>query len=192
MVRRLVDADLELGCAFGRDPLCPYQSPEGVHPSRIDGLLVDTRLAALLHAPELLQRGAISGHIPVRFDRHLKVASEQVVKFIRPKPVELAPREAHEHLLMVHRLRDPIEAGWRAALSTGDVDQAWAFWTTGAEETLQPLFARTLPRTPPPRGPPCRWPRCTCPRAQGPTSCVVRCTSAPNSTGTTGGRSCAP
>ena len=36
----------------------------------------------------------------------------------------------------MQRLLDPLEAGWREALSTGDVDRTWAFWTTTAEETL--------------------------------------------------------
>ena len=62
-----------------------------------------------------------------------------MVKFIRPKPIELAPREEHERLLLVHRPLDPLEAGRRAALSMGDVHQARAFWTTGAEETLLAL-----------------------------------------------------
>ena len=139
LVRRLVDADLELASAFGRDPLCSYQSLEGTRPLRIDGLLVDTRLAALLHAAELLPRGAILGHTPVRFDLHLKGTSQRVVKFIRPKPVELAPREEHERLLLTQRLVDPLETSLQAALSTGDVDRAWAFWTTAAEETLLAL-----------------------------------------------------
>ena len=52
LTRRLVDADLELASALGRDPLCSYRGPEGTRPSRIDGLLVDTRLATLLHTPE--------------------------------------------------------------------------------------------------------------------------------------------
>ena len=75
LTRRPVDADLELASALGPDPLCSYQGPEGTHPSRIDGLLVDTRLAALLHAAERLPRGAIAGHAPVRFDLHLKGSS---------------------------------------------------------------------------------------------------------------------
>ena len=107
-----------------------------MRPSRLDGLLVDTRLAALLHAADLLPRRAIPGHTPVPFDLHVKGASQRVVKFVRPKPVELAPREEHERLLLVDRLLDPLEAGWRAALSASDVDQAWAFWTT---ETLLAL-----------------------------------------------------
>ena len=64
LTRRLVDADLELASALGRDPLCWYHGPEGTRPSRIDGLLVDTRLATLLHAAERLPRGAIPGHTP--------------------------------------------------------------------------------------------------------------------------------
>ena len=72
---RPVNADFELASAFGRDPLCLYQGPKGTRPSRIDGPLVDMRLAALLHAAELLPRRAIPGHTPVRFGLHLKGAS---------------------------------------------------------------------------------------------------------------------
>ena len=92
LVRWLVDADLELATVAGRDS----QDPEGTRPSRIDGLPADTRLAALLHVVELLPREAIPGHTPVRFDLHLKGASQRVVKFIRLKPIGLAPREEHE------------------------------------------------------------------------------------------------
>ena len=130
----LVDADLKLALAAGRAPLYSYQGPEGTRPSRIDGLLVDTRLAVLLCAAEVLPRGAIPGHTPVRFDLHQRGASQRVVKFIRPKPIELVLREEHERPLL-----DPLVAGWRAALSTGDVDQAWALWSTAVEETLLTL-----------------------------------------------------
>ena len=67
-----------------------------------------------------------------------------MVKFIRPRPVALAPREDHEWLLLTQRLLDPLEAGWQAALSTGDVDWAWALWTTAAEETLLALACRDI------------------------------------------------
>ena len=136
LTRRLADADLELATALGRDPLCSYHGPEGTRPSRIDGLLVDTRLAALLHAAEQLPQGAISGHTPVCFDIHLKGASQRVVKFVRPEPPVPAQREEQERLLLVQRLLDPMEAGWRTALAIVDVDRAWAFWTATAEEML--------------------------------------------------------
>ena len=79
LVRRLVDADLELASAAGRAPLCSYQGPEGTRPSRINGLLVDTRLVALLRTAKVLPRGAIPGHTPVRFNLHLRGASQRVV-----------------------------------------------------------------------------------------------------------------
>ena len=183
-----MDADLELASALERDPLCSYQGPEGMRPSRIDGLLADTRLAALLHAAEPLPRGAILGHAPVRFDLHQKASSQRVVKFVRPKLVALAPREEHERLLLTQRLLDPLEAGRQAALATGDVDRAWAFWTTAAEETLltpacpditpDSLPAGAVQPLAPPHG--------------ERTSCSVRCACAPSSTGTPGGRSPAP
>ena len=75
LTSRLADADLELAPAFRRDPLCSYEGPEGTRPSRIDGLLVNMRLATWLHAAERLPRGAIPGHVPVRFDLHLKGSS---------------------------------------------------------------------------------------------------------------------
>ena len=134
LVLRLVDADLELASATGRAPLCSYQGPEGTRPSRIDGLLVDTQLAVLLRTAEVLPRRAIRGHTPVRFDLHLRGASQRVVKFVRPKPIEVVPREEHERPIL-----DPLVAGWRTALSPGDVDQAWALWTTAAEEILLAL-----------------------------------------------------
>ena len=97
------------------------------------------RLAALLHAAEQLTQGAISGHTPVCFDIYLRGALERVVKFVRPKRLVPAQLEEHERLLLVQRLLDPMEAGWQAALATRDVDRAWAFWTTTAEETLLAL-----------------------------------------------------
>ena len=117
LTRRLANADLELATALGRVPLCSYHGPEGTRPSRIDGLLVDTRLAALPHAAEQLPRGAIWGHTPVCFDLHLRGASERVVKFVRPKPVVPAQREEREPLLLVQRVLHPLEAGWHAALA---------------------------------------------------------------------------
>ena len=67
-----------------------------------------------------------------------------MVKFIRPKSVVPAQREEHERLLLVRRLLDPLEAGWRAALAAGDVERTWAFWTTTAEETLLALAYRDI------------------------------------------------
>ena len=76
LTRRLVGAHLELACALGRDPLCSYQSPEGTRPSRIDGLLVDTRLALWLRAAEHVPCGATLGCTPVRFHQQLKGSSQ--------------------------------------------------------------------------------------------------------------------
>ena len=88
-----------------------------------------------------------------------------MVKFVRPRPVVPALCEEHERLLLVRRLLYPLKAGWRAALSTGDMDRAWAFWTTAAGQTILALACpditpdslpagATLPLAPPhlPRG----------------------------------------
>ena len=58
LVHQPVGAGLELASAARRYPLCLYQGPEGTRPSRIHGLLVDTRLAALLRVAALLPRCA--------------------------------------------------------------------------------------------------------------------------------------
>ena len=131
----------------------------------MDGLLVHTQLATLLLVAKRLLHGALPGHAPVRFDLHMRGSLQRVVKFVHPKPVAMAPREEHERLLLTRRLVDPLEAGWQAALSNGDVERAWAFWTTAAEETLLALacpditpdslpVGATLPLAPPhlPRG----------------------------------------
>ena len=142
-MRRLVDADLELASAFGRDPLCSYQGPGGMRPSRIDGLLVDTRPAALLHAAELLPRGAIPGHILVRYDLHLKGASQRVLKFIRPKPVELAPREEHESQSAAHARCTPLGvAPMSCAISSNQWRTSrrgpWAAWMCAKGQVSSP------------------------------------------------------
>ena len=186
LTRRLADADVKLATALGRDPLCSYHGPEGTPTSCIDCLLVDTRLAALLHAAERLPRGAISGHIPEFFHIHLRGASQRVVKFVRPKPLVPAQREEHERLLLVQRLLDPNEVGWQAALASGDVERTWAFWTTTAEEALLALACpditpdtlpagATLPLAPP-----------HLPRGRGTDQLLGRCASAPSSGETLG------
>ena len=77
---------------------------------------------------------------------------QRVVKFVRPKPAVLAQREVHKRLLLVQRVLDPLEAGWQAALATGDVDRACAFWTTITEEALLALACPDItPDTLPPR-----------------------------------------
>ena len=103
LTRRLVEADLELVSALGRDPLCSYQGPEGTRPSCIDGLLVDTRLATLLDAAERLPGGAVLGHSPVLFDLHPRGVSQRVVNFVCPKPMApaLTQRQEQERLLLV-------------------------------------------------------------------------------------------
>ena len=93
----------------------------------------------MLRAAELLPRGAIPGRTPVRFHLHVQGASQRVVKFVLPKPLALASREEHERPLLTQRLLDSLEAGWQAVVSTGDIDRAWAFWTTAAEENLPAL-----------------------------------------------------
>ena len=57
----------------------------------MDGLLMDTRMAALLHAAGRLPQGTISGHTLVRFDIHLTGALQRVIKFVRPKPLRAGP-----------------------------------------------------------------------------------------------------
>ena len=164
MLRWLADADVELAPALGRDPLCSYRGPEGTQHWCIDGVLVDTCLAALLHAAERRPQGAISGHVPVCFKIHVRGASQRVVRFVRPKSVVAAQREEHERL-PVQRLLHQTAAGWQAALATEDMYRAWALWTTTAEEALLALrcpdispdtflAGATLPLAPPhlPRG----------------------------------------
>ena len=78
LVHRLVDADLKFALATGRAPLGSYQGSKGTRPSRIHRLLLDTPLAALPHAAEVVPRGTILGHTLVHFGLHLRGASRRV------------------------------------------------------------------------------------------------------------------
>ena len=139
LTRRLVDADSELAAAAGRPPLCSYAGVRGGRPTRIDGLLVDTRLAALFRGSEVLPACGIPHHRPVRFDLLAEGAVQSVVKLVRLPRVVIPPLPEEERIPLVQSLLDPLGPRWHAELAAGDVDRLWSTWTWAAEETLLAL-----------------------------------------------------
>ena len=139
LTRRLVDADSELAATAGRSPLCSYVGVRGGRPTRIDGLLVDTRLAALLRGSEVLPACGIPHHRPVRFDLLAEGAVQSVVKRVRLPRVVIPPLPEEERIPLVQSLLDPLGPRWHAELAAGDVDRLWSTWTWAAEETLLAL-----------------------------------------------------
>ena len=139
LTRRLVDADSELAATAGRSPLCSYVGVRGGRPTRIDGLLVDTRLAALLRGSQVLPACGIPHHRPVRFDLLAEGAVQSVVKLVRLPRVVIPPLPEEERIPLVQSLLDPLGPRWHAELAAGDVDRLWSTWTWAAEETLLAL-----------------------------------------------------
>ena len=136
---RLVNSDSELAAAAGRPPLCSYVGVREGHPTRIDGLLVDTRLAALLRGSEVLPACGIPHHRPVRFDLLAEGAVQSVVKLMRLPRVVIPPLPEEERVPVVQSLLDPLGPRWHAELTGGDRDRLWSTWTWAAEETLLAL-----------------------------------------------------
>ena len=111
----------------------------GRTPTRIDGLLVDTRLAALLRGSEVLPACGIPHHRPVRFDLLADGAVQSVVKLVRLPRVVIPPLPEEEGIPLVQSLLDHLGPCWHAELAAGDVDRLWSTWTWAAEETLLAL-----------------------------------------------------
>ena len=137
LTRRLVDAASELAATAPPPPLCSYVGVRGGHPTRIDGLLVDTRLAALLRGSEVLPACGIPHHRPVRFDLLAEGAVQSVVKLV-PRVV-IPPLPEEERVPLVQSLLDPLWPRWHTQLAAGVVDRLWSTWTWAAEETLPAL-----------------------------------------------------
>ena len=117
------------------DPLCSYVGVRGAPPTRIDGLLVDTRLAALLRGSEVPPVCGIAHHRPLRFDLHAEGAVQSVVKLMRLPRVVIEPMQDEERIPVVQGLLDPLGPRWCAELAAG----LWWTWTWVAEETLRTL-----------------------------------------------------
>ena len=108
----------------------------GGRPTRIDGLLVDTPLAAVLCGSEVLPACGTPHHRPVRFDLLAEGAVRSVVKLVHLPRVVIPPMPEEERIPLVQSLLDPLGAQWHAELAAGDVDRLWSTWTRAAEETL--------------------------------------------------------
>ena len=73
----------------------------GGRPTRIDGLLVDTRLAALLRGSEVLPARGTPHHRPVRFDLLAEGAVQSVVKVVCLPRVVIPPLPEEERVPVV-------------------------------------------------------------------------------------------
>ena len=182
LVSRLVDVDLELAAAAGGDPVCSFQAPEGTRPTRIDCLLVNTNLATLLRGAEVLARGAIPGHTPVRFHLHLEGASQRVLKFVRPSPILLAQLMTRTGAAGVQPA-GPAGRGLELDLGRGgcgphvgvlDLDSGGNPAGPFLPGPRAGISARGRPTALPPPPP-------TRPGARAPISCCARCACARNS-----------
>ena len=89
----------------------------GGHPTRIDGLLVDTCVAALLYSLEVLPACGILQHRPVCFDVLCEGVGHSVVKLVCLPQVVIPPMLEEQLVLL-----DTLGPCWHAELATGDLD----------------------------------------------------------------------
>ena len=84
VTRRLVDLDHDQATAQVRSPPCRYQRPPRTQPSRINGCLVDVRMASLAEAVCAMPAESFLAHRPVAFMPNMPHASQQVYRLVRP------------------------------------------------------------------------------------------------------------
>ena len=104
----LADADSELPTTVGRPLLCLYVGVRGGHPTRIHGLLVDTRLAALLRGSEGLPECGILHHRPVRFELLTGATVQSVDQLVTMPRGVIPPITEEEWVPLVQGLLDAL------------------------------------------------------------------------------------
>ena len=93
LTQRLVDMDAAFAAGAGRSPQCSFYR-QGVHPgARIDGVLADPRVAAMVTDVAALPGTGIRGHLPVVFTMAMERAMQRLVRAVGPQPVEVPKRE---------------------------------------------------------------------------------------------------
>ena len=144
LTQRLVDVDAAFATGTGRPLQCSYHR-QGVHPgTRIDGVLADPRVAAMVTDVAALPGTGIPGHLPVVFTLAMERAAQRLVRAVRPRPVEVPKRESVLRMELEERLTAPPQPDWDRLLAMQEVDALWSYWTWAAEESLLALSVPTL------------------------------------------------
>ena len=144
LTQRLVDVDAAFATGTGRPLQCSYHR-QGVHPgTRIDGVLADPRVAAMVTDVAALPGTGIPGHLPVVITLAMERAAQRLVRAVRPRPVEVPKRESVLRMELEERLTAPLQPDWDRLLALQEVDALWSYWTWAAEESLLALSVPTL------------------------------------------------
>ena len=145
MTQRLVDVDATFAAGSGRPLQCSYHL-QGAHPgSRIDGVLADPRVAAMVTGVAAMPGTSIPQHLPVVFTLAMERATQRLTRALRPRPVDVPPREATLRMELEERLNSaPPLPHYDGLVAARQVDSLWAYWTWAAEEFLLALSVPTL------------------------------------------------
>ena len=144
LTQRLVDVNAAFVAGTGRSPQCSLHW-QGVHPgTRIDGVLADPHLAAMVMDVAALPGTGIQGHLPVVFTMAMERATQRLVRAVRPQPVEVPKSELVLRTELEERLTAPLQPDWNRLLASREVDALWSYWTWAAEESLPALLVPTL------------------------------------------------
>ena len=93
LIQRLVDVDAAFAAGTGHSPQCSFHR-QGVHPgARIDGVLADPRVAAMVTDVAALPCKGILGHLPVVFTMAMERATQRLVCPVPSQPVQVPKRE---------------------------------------------------------------------------------------------------
>ena len=115
LTRWLVDLDLEYAGSEGRCQ-CGYTRAEEVATTRIDGVLADPRTASTVQRVEHIPSEGIPGHRVVRFNLAVEVASQEVLRAVRPPQVILPERELDVGHALGKALLSPHQGKWETLL----------------------------------------------------------------------------
>ena len=116
-----------------------------MHPrTRIDGVLADPPVAAMVTDVAALPDTGLPGHLPVVFTMAMERATQRLVRAVRPKPVEVPKRESVLRMALEEQLTAPLQPDWDRLLALRGVDALWSYWVWAAQESLLAMSVLAL------------------------------------------------
>ena len=131
----LVDVMSARAEARGHQPCPTYQGGSGTE-TRIDGILIDPRVASLVQYERVIKKPRLPGHSLLRKDISLDMANQKVTKIRSVEDPEEHNMHTEERQRLASVFWDSVHESWKAVVCAEDVNRMWHTWTWAAEEFL--------------------------------------------------------
>ena len=131
----LVDIMRARAEARGQQPSPTYHGAAGAA-TRIDGVLVDPRVASLILKDAVIRKPGLPAHSLLHVDVDIDMACQAVTKIRRLEEPTEHGASMQEQEALAAALWNSVGRPWRTAARAENVNAMWSTWTWAAEEYL--------------------------------------------------------